>query len=534
MIKVYTGGALSSGNHIRVYENGTLASSFYNGTDFRQVNGVQSDAAGAMYVGSNSSSSITTRKLDAAGSEIWAVTHGANVSCIAVDSSGNVYTGGSRTSSLTTRKYDSSGSLQWSVDHGNTVRGIAVDSSGNVYTTGTRTSNLTTRKYDSSGSLIWSVDHGASCTCIAVDASGNVYTGGGVVSSILTTRKYDSSGGLIWTAAHYATVNGIAVDSSGNVYTVGNRTSSITTRKYNSSGTEQWTADHGDNAFCVAVADGGTLYTGGRSTGGVTTREYAADGTAGWTADHGADVYGIATITVASTQTLPPGLALGLALSSPWNSQPGLALGLALGLPATVITPLTPGLPIAIALAAPKSVWTWTGAGGVVFYRLYLTGGTGTIELPLASVQARRYADSLWLSVVIPGITPALVASIEARSAGTLIVSQGVRLASGMEIAEPLFAAPLTVTRIDQGGKSASLVLDGRAATVNHHIKTRVLAGVRDRRYTQQGWHIISAVDRALEIGDTVDAGEGVLLMARKISYQISAQQAVMTVSEAG
>lgn len=534
MIKVYAGGALSSGNHIRVYENGILTLSVYNGTDFRQVNGIQSDASGAMYVGSNSSSSITTRKLDAAGSEIWAVTHGANVSCIAVDSSGNVYTGGSRTSSLTTRKYDSSGSLQWSVDHGNTVRGIAVDSSGNVYTTGTRTSNLTTRKYDSSGSLIWSIDHGASCTCIAVDSSGNVYTGGGVVSSVLTTRKYDTDGNLIWTAAHYATVNGIAVDSSGNVYTVGNRTSSITTRKYDSSGTEQWTADHGDHAFCVAVADGGTIYTGGRSISSVTTREYAADGTPGWTADHGADVYGIATITVASTQSLPPGLALAFALSPPWRSQPGLALALALGLPTTAITPLTPGLPIAFALAAPKSVWTWTGAGGVVFYRLYLTGGTGTIELPLASVQARRYADSLWLSVVIPGITPAMVASIEARSAGTLIVNQGIRLTSGAELAESWLTAPLTVIRMDQGGHSASLVLDGRATAVNSHVKTRVLSGVRERRYTQQGWQTISAIDRALDIGDTADAGEGVLLMARKIGYQIDAQRAVMTVSEAG
>ena len=539
---------------------------------------------GLLVSGGDVSSSITTRVYDAdTGEQFWTANHGDTVRAVAADADGNIYTAGIRVSNITTRKYDKSGNLLWSADHGANAYSICVDSQGNVYTGGVRNSNVTTRKYDSDGTEIttgWPVDHGASVYALAVDTSDNLYTSGNVSSS-QNTRKYDSSGSLQWSAFHsnsgclHVAVRGAyiihggarntltpatsrvitastgtlflnkdhgvdsvygaarAADSDGtpnnNFITGGNRTSSITTRNfpYNSA-TDNWTADHGGVVYGVCVSlDDGSVYTGGVTVSDTTTRKYQSDGTEittdNWPLSHGTttgiSVRGVAWSAYTIAQGKPPGLAIPLGLGTPAGSvsvaAPALALALALGVPTATPRP------------APPDV-----AGLSQIYRLFLTGGSSLLELPMSGLQCRRrLGESTWLTVDIPTYSAALAAAIAAVATRELVIYAGY-VAGGVETSGEMMRATLTEIRNEREGGRGSIQLTGRVIPSTATVTSHTLTGVRQRGKDDSGRRTVTcAVDPRIRPNHTVNDGLHTFT-AGSILYRISPAEAAMWIVE--
>jgi hypothetical protein len=247
-------------------------------------------------VGNRTTINETTKKYDTDGVEIttenWPVDHGAGVQGVAVDWEGNVIVCGTGVSSVSLRKYDSSGTELWNKNANSTTAKVAVDSNNRVISVGLVTSSVTTRKYDSSGTLLFSVNHGAQTRDVATDAFDSFITVG-VISSSITTRKYNSANTQQWTRNHGAEVRGVITDSDDNVITGGFRVSNLTTRKYNSAGTLQWSVDHGADVFAVAADSANNIITGGDVTSSITTRKYNSAGTLQWSVNHGDRVYSV-------------------------------------------------------------------------------------------------------------------------------------------------------------------------------------------------------------------------------------------------
>lgn len=534
--------------------------------------------AGTIVTVGDVSSSITTRVYRAdTGEQLWTANHGNAATGVAMDNSGNVYTVGLLSSNLTTRKYNNTGKLLWSVNHGAKCNGVAVDSEGNVITGGNRTSNITTRKYDSDGTEItsgWPLDHGATVWSVAVDSSDNVYTAGNTSSSV-NVRKYNSGGTLQWNGLHgtetysvcadgtvavcgkpntldsnrttrinrtgtstwqysyaqgdYRQAIAQARDTSGDLIAsyvvVGTRVSSVTTQLFvASSGTNTWTADHGQrvNAVCIDRNDG-SVYTGGNSSSSVTTRKYAQDGTQNtddnWPLNHGATVFGIAWSPW--EPTIIPGLAIPLGLWMPLctfsAASPALSLGLQLG------SPTVPARP------APPDV-----AAGAQVYRLYLTGGSSLIELPMSGLQCRRrLGESTWLTVEIPTYSTVLAAAIAAVATRELVIYAGVVM-DGVETSGEMMRATLTEIRSEWDGWHGSVQLTGRVTPSTATVTSFSLAGVRQRGKDEQGRRTVTcAVDPRIRPNHTVNDGLYSFTVG-SILYRISPADAVMWIAENG
>lgn len=238
----------------------------------------------------------------------------------------------------------------------------------------------------------------------------------------------------------------------------------------------------------------------------------------------------------------PPALPVRPSLSAPWSLLipaliPALPLSIPLSAPQSLRDlALTPALSIRPALSAPQ--WTRDIAVNVpcaVRYRLYLSGGTGTIELPLASFQCRRRSGApTWISVVVPIAASSVIDEIEARIAGQLIIHKGVALASGIEQLDEMMRADLDRMSYDYGAESASVTLDGYLETTNSTPKTRAITGICYRNLSDGIRRVRCEVDTWLAPGDTADLGGGETLLVSEIVAWVGTTQSYMEITEAG
>ncbi len=216
---------------------------------------------------------------------------------------------------------------------------------------------------------------------------------------------------------------------------------------------------------------------------------------------------------------------------------PALPIPLGFGVPTIIGDRYTAvlGLPMPFALRAPTWLREFAGAyPPATIYRLYLTGGTGTVELPLSSFSCRSGNGQLTLSAVCPALTLSQLTDIEARTAGDVIVKSGPKFADGTEQLEEMLRAPFSSLRWDSGANSASGTIEAKATAIAVNPKTRTLRGISYRNAINGLRRVRCAVDVYLAPGDTADLGAGETLIVSEISYQVSPEQAVMEVAEDG
>ena len=259
----------------------------YNGPAFLsdEAQKISLDKNGNVYVTGNSLNSngnydIATIKYNSFGQLQWVkryngFSNGLDVACgLETDAAGNVYVGGTSDSAGTLYnylviKYSSNGNILWTNRYngpgndGDWAKAMVLDDSENVYVTGWSVGNGTntdyaTVKYNTSGVKQWAArwDDPASsfdyAYDIAVDGNENVYiTGvsqGMGTDNDYTTVKYNSLGEQQWAVPYNGQSNGsdvayhVTLDYLGNVYVAGysNNNTEYATIKYNGEGILQW------------------------------------------------------------------------------------------------------------------------------------------------------------------------------------------------------------------------------------------------------------------------------------------------------
>lgn len=128
------------------------------------------------------------RSWDSAGATDDDVSYTGTPNGIAVDSSANVYTANANGSSVSTRKHNAAGSEQWNHTHGADLNAIALDEANSrLFIGGAGASNVPVRCLDpSTGSVTWSLTFtGWTCLDLAIDSLGDLYASG-------TAAQYDS------------------------------------------------------------------------------------------------------------------------------------------------------------------------------------------------------------------------------------------------------------------------------------------------------------------------------------------------------
>ena len=134
------------------------------------INGLACDASGNVYlVGNRAPTTLySLRKYNSAGSLQWsAANHGSTLYAVTIGDDGAIYVGGNRSSSITTRKYTAGGTLTWSRDYSYSaqpVYSLTVDADHNVYVV----SEYRTLAYNSAGTSLWSNNHGGTLYAAAV------------------------------------------------------------------------------------------------------------------------------------------------------------------------------------------------------------------------------------------------------------------------------------------------------------------------------------------------------------------------------
>ena len=499
MITVYLCGALVSSVRVRSYawDGVTINWGYDHGANLYGV-AVAPAPDGRVAICGEYYGQVGVRVLTEDGVQLWSYIHGATspVRAVAFDSAGNLIIGGDSSSGTTLRKLDVDGNVLWSKSaNGVRTRGVAVDSSDNVIAVG---DDDYVRKYDSSGNVIGSYNHGADLYAVAVDADDNIFIAG-VRSSSLSTRKFNSSLSLQWSKDHGNTVYALAVDYEGNLISGGESSSSLTTLKYQPDGTLSWSVNQGGAVNGVAVDLAGNVYaTSARIATSYTTMRYLPDGTlsgGSYYIDFGATTNGIAI-----RHDRIPSIPLGLSISA--------LFGLREPSPSALIT-------------------------GVIIYRCYLTGGSGTIEIPMSSFQCRRRVDTkAWLSIVCPSATDALVTQITDRSAGQLVLKRGVKYPDGSEQLDEMMRVDYDSFRLDKGANSASGTLSGQS-TETYTAKLRTLTGISYRPTTDGSRRVRCDIDTYLSPGDTADLGGAETMPVSEITIWCSPSQAGMEVAEA-
>jgi hypothetical protein len=499
MIDVLVGGQLDSSVYMRRYafDGSTIKWGYSPGGT---VNGIAIARDGRIALAHAYYTSYQVTVLSADGVKLWSYSHsstsGQDGIAVCFDSSGNLIIGCEyHTSSpyYTLRKLDTTGSLLWSAaPNGNTTRCVCVDSNDNVIAGG---DNGYIRKYSPTGTLLYSYNHGAAVYGVAVDSSDNVLMTGTRYSFSVTTRKLDPTLTTVaWSADHGNGCYGIAVDKDDNVITVGIVSSSVTTRKYQSDGTPVWTKNHGATVRAVACDLAGNIYTAGDAYSSLEVHRYDAAGNNTALINFGTNLYAIST----KTETIPP-LAISIGFRSP--------------------------LPL-------REISASSLITGIIIYRCYLTGGSGTIQIPMSSFQCRRRIDTkAWLSIVCPSATDALVTQITDRSDGQIVLKRGVKYPDGSEQLDEMMRVDYETLRFDKGSNSASATLTGRS-TETYIAKERTVTGVSYRATTDNSRRVRCDIDTYLSPGDTVDLGGEETMTVSEVTIYCSPSQAGMELGE--
>ena len=453
---------------------------------------IRGDSAGNVYFATDRDtiSGHSIFKYHRDGQLLWSGNHGASLRGVAFDSSGNIYAcgfpangteqyySGSRTGFYTLRKWDSSGVLQWSIDGEPTAinpgnydydSSVVVCPDGDIIVGSVTISEPGViggiRKHSAAtGELIWqwnndAVGYGLSMRCVAVDAAGIIYGADQTGANATWIVSLDADGELLWSRS---------LESGRAFYDFGIANDEIVCLTLHSS-LSSWPG----NLIKLSAADGSTIWDGGNGgdildSPNVRHLSLDADGNmyvCGSSGGYGAlDADGNILWSGLKFEDFGPILTSIVAVET---ETPALKIPLDFGIPTLIgdLYTAVPGLPLAIALATPRDRLEFVGVvRPATIYRVYLTGGTGTIELPVSYLTVRRDATSAAITVTCPSLTNAQVDAILDRTAGMIVVKAGVRFSDGVEQMAEMARASYESIHWDAGSRSSSATLTGRSS----------------------------------------------------------------------
>lgn len=212
---------------------------------------------------------------------------------------------------------------------------------------------------------------------------------------------------------------------------------------------------------------------------------------------------------------------------------PALALPLNLGRPDWQGDRYTSvaGLALEFSLAIPRLIRDYVGALRPAIHRLVLDGSP-PLELPVISASIRRNALERSLSVVIAPPSLAMLDAIEARDGNDLIFYRGVRFVDDAEQLDILALAPLTDIRVDRGGRSLRVSLEGKASEAAAEGASRTIQGISYRSLAEGRRRVRCAVDSYLRPGDVANLGGGESLTVGEIVISLTVNSATMEIAE--
>lgn len=495
--------------------------------------------------------------------------HGNYILAIAIDESdGSIYVGGYQNASdsyYSFRKYDSSGSLLWSKSSeiwpyyvGNppilsqgthTIHAIQIDGSGNVYTASSTVEAGELSKYQSDGTHLWTVVLNAPITGMVLDGAGYIYTlnyGGSGYYALNDYDPNDVSANLVYYNTSSDTYDIVKWDTDGN-YISG--IDALTAAGISRSGNTPLELRYKNSTLFMKSFYYPTVsYFNGHVSLFNTSLAFISKTLSvhrTWN-----DPYYLAPITQMDVNDTDGTVYLAgsqvSSIDSPLSvyyenvqQLPSIPLPLALAIPETIGDRYTsiPALPIYLALAAPKVIREYAGVFPLAtVYRLYLTGGSGTVELPMSSFTCRRGYGVLSMTAICPGLSDAQIQQVIDRTDGTLIIKRGIRLRDGTEQLDEILAAPMDETtpyRWDAGSSRASASLNARDTAEIANPKTRTVRGASYRNLSDGRRRARCAVDTYLQPGDTADLGGEETMIVAEITYSVSPTREVMEIVEA-
>lgn len=524
------------------------------------VSAIRGDSAGNVYFATDRDtiSGHSAFKYHRDGKLLWSGNHGARLMGIAFDSSGNIYAcgfpangteqyySGSRTGYYTLRKWDSSGVLQWSIDGEPTAvnpgnydydSSIVVCPDGDIVVGSVTISEPGViggiRKHSAAtGDLIWqwnneAVGYGLSMRYVDVDASGNVYGFDQTGANAAWIVSLDSDGNLLWSRS---------LESGRSLYDFGMANDEIVCLTLHST----WSSWPG-NLIKLSAVDGSTIWDGGNGAYVLDTpsaRSLCLDidgnmylcGTNGF---YGSlDMDGQYRWSGLKMEDFGPILDCLIAVET---EIPALKIPVDFGIPTLIgdLYTAVPALGIGIAPAIPRDLLEFIGVVPLAkVYRVYLTGGTGPIELPISYLTIRRDATTTAITITCPSITSTQVDAILDRTAGMIVVKAGVRFSDGVEQMAEWARAGYSSMRWDEGSRSSSVTLTGLSTDLIANPQTRAARGISYYNMTGGRRRVRCAIDPHLAPGDTLDLGGGETMTVGELTISISASSAVMEAAE--
>ena len=537
----------------------------------------------------------STYKLDPNGYLIWAANHGASVYGIAVDTSGNVYTVGEavtdagvifprdpyygggalgdRTGYYTLRKYNSAGVLQWSADHGmgyptatfffgqmDVYTIPVVYDSGYLYIGGATFNSFTdestysqwgalTKVNATTGAVVWRAAiqdpfdvyetawYGVND--IVLDGAGSVYVAGyfGHDTSKEVIRKFDTDGTQLAAAAMIKV--GIYDGYGVGIKRTSSGTLIVLTAPYKAADEKYYCLHRYDSAlaleetYSVVSFDRATIISTGLAIDDddriyITSSNDDDDSLWCYPADVSALSWSVSADDTSS-------VAVGVCLAVAEVETPPLSIQVSFGVPTLIgdLYSAIPGLSVPVSLMVPALYRDYIGRALPQIYRVYLTGGTGPIEVVASFISIRKTSENLAATVVVPAFSEADLTAIEDREAGTLILQKGIRWPDGSEQLDTLAEIALSGFRYDSGVRSQSLTLLGAGAASGTHTTTRRLTGISYRNSSDGIRRIRCALDTYVQPGDTADLGDAETLVVGEVTITIRPDQGLMELAEA-
>lgn len=190
------------------------------------------------------------------------------------------------------------------------------------------------------------------------------------------------------------------------------------------------------------------------------------------------------------------------------------------------------GILITVSLVPPLWTRDYVGQPAISVYRLFLTGGSGPIELPIKSINCRKRVGAIDFSIVSPNLSSDQMSAINDRLAGDLVVYRGVRLPDQSEQMDIMLQAPLATVRHDIGTESSSTTLSGQSLAENTPGRSRTLRGISYRNSTNGTVRVRCAVDTYLSPGDTAVLPVDESWTVAEITYFINSISAFMEVTK--
>lgn len=193
-----------------------------------------------------------------------------------------------------------------------------------------------------------------------------------------------------------------------------------------------------------------------------------------------------------------------------------------------------PGLPFPVALSAP-TVSPPPFPGGPqratrTLYRLYLSkvGGDDLLELPMAALECRRRLwASTWLAVTVPAVSATVLAAIEDRAGGEIVVYAGTETVMGEFLRATVTDIAVDDSRFNRVAILTSRVIPTPFTAASYDLTAVSLVGRVDGRKTA-----VCAVDPRIRPNDLVfDGAES--WIAGLITYRITPDSGTMRIIEA-